>query len=353
MSGAVHLPLGARLLVRLPNWLGDVVLCTPALGALAEARPDLRLTALVKPGLGDLVRTLPGVEEVLVLGGTSANALRNQARDLRDRGFAAALIFPKGFREALLARMSGIPVRCGLDTDHRRLLLTHPVSFGREEWHRHHSLQFGSVVSPLGVDASGVPARFPLLEADREEARRILVSAGLEHRRFAVYHVAASKAPRAWHPERFGTVAAGLFGEADLVPVLVGAPSDGPVHALLRAVCPDAVDLAGKTSLRGMAALLERASLFVGNDSGPMHLAAALGTPVVAVFGPGSPAKTAPQIPGGRVRVIHAALPCSPCRQSFWKECSPSPAGKPPCLEAISAGAVLAAARELLAGWSA
>lgn len=350
MSPAVALPSGARVLVRLPNWLGDVVLCTPALGALAEARPDLEVTALVKPGLQDLARTLPAVREVLLLEGTSPVALWRQSRVLRRRRFDAALIFPKGFREALLCAMARIPVRCGLDTDHRRFLLTHPAPFGPEEWRRHHTLQFGSVLAPLGVDASGAPSCFPLEEADREEARRVLRAAGIEGRRFAVFHIAASKAPRAWHAARFGALAAGLLREAGLLPVLVGAPGDAEVHGALRAVCPEALDLAGKTSLRGMAALLEGAALFVGNDSGPMHLAAALGVPVVALFGPGSPDKTAPLSPEGGLRVVYAALPCSPCRQAFWQECAPSPEGKPPCLEAVSPDAALAAALSLLSG---
>jgi len=349
MSGAVDLPRGARVLVRLPNWLGDVVLCTPALGALAEARPDLVLTVLVKPGLRDLARTLPGVAEVRILEGTSPSSLLRQARALRSREFAAALIFPKGFREALLARLAGIPVRCGLATDRRAFLLTHPIPFDRATWHRHHAFQFGQVLAPLGIDASRSPARFPLAAADREEARRVLRAAGLGDDRFAVFHVAASKAPRAWHPERFAAVAEGLLREEGLRSVLVGSPADATVHGQCLAAFPGTVDLAGQTSVRGMAALLERAALFVGNDSGPMHLAAALGTPVVAVFGPGSPAKTAPLSPAGGLRVVYAALPCSPCRQAFWKECSPAPTGKPPCLEGISAEAVLAAARDLLA----
>lgn len=350
MSSPFNLPPGARVLVRLPNWLGDVVLCTPALSALAEARPDLELSVLVKPGLRDLVRTLPGVCEVLVLEGTSASAVWRQSRVLRQRDFAAALVFPKGFREALLCALARIPIRCGLATDRRGFLLTHAVPFGPEEWRAHHALQFGRVLAPLGLDVSGARATFPLETADREEAVRVLREAGLEGRRFAVFHIAASKPPRAWHPDRFGAVAAGLLREEGLPTVLVGSPGDAPVHVLLKEACPEAVDLAGKTSVRGMAALLERASLFVGNDSGPMHLAAALGAPVVAVFGPGSPVKTAPRDTAGGVRVVYASLPCSPCRQSFWKECVPSPAGKPPCLEAVSPESVLAVARELLSG---
>lgn len=344
---AAEIPHGSEVALRLPNWLGDVLLCTPALAALAEARPDLRLTALVRPGLTEAVRTLPGISEVFPLEKASAVGLWRQGRQLRARGFAAALVFPKGFREALLVRLAGIPLRVGLSTDRRSCLLSHAVPFTEEEWRRHHALQFGQVLSPLGLSMAEKTTSFPLEVADRTEAERVLSEAGVKAS-FAAFHIAASKAPRAWHAERFGEVAAGLYREVGLTPVLLGTPGEADCHAAFRTVCPEAVDLAGKTSLRGMAALLERATLFVGNDSGPMHLAAAVGTPVVAVFGPGAPQKTLPWAPPERVRTLYAGLPCSPCRQAFWQECSPAPSGKPACLEAVGVESVLAAGLELV-----
>lgn len=342
------LPPGGRVLVRLPNWLGDVVLCTPALKALREARPDLRVTALVKPQARVAVEGLPGIAEVLELPGTTAGATWRMARRLRALGFDAALVFPKGFREALLVRLAHIPLRAGLDTDHRSILLTHPVPFTGEDWHLHHARQFAKVLSPFGVQLADEGPEFPVSGDDRAEASRVLKEAGVGGGRFAAFHISASKPPRAWHAERFGQVGRALQREAGLVPVLLGAPADALVHVAFREACRGAVDLAGKTTLRGMAAVLERASLFVGNDSGPMHVAAAVGVPVVAVFGPGAPHKTAPYTPGGRCRVVYAALPCSPCRQAFWQECRPSAAGKPPCLEAVHPDAVLAACLDLV-----
>ncbi len=343
----VLLPEKAKLLVRLPNWLGDVILCTPALAALKKARPSCELTALVKPGLQDAVRTLPGVARVATVDGTTLKATRRQASALERERFDAALIFPKGFREALLARLAAIPVRAGLDTDHRAFLLTHPVSFTEEDWHLHHARQFAKVLSPFGVEACEEPLSFPLSPEDVAEAERLVLDAGLGGKRFAVFHVGASKPPRAWHAERFGAVGKALLESSGLAPVLIGGPGDAGAHARFRVECPNAVDLAGKTTLRSMAAVIARASLFIGNDSGPMHVAAAVGVPVVAIFGPGAPHKTEPYVPKERFRVIHAALPCSPCRQSFWKDCRPSVAGKPPCLEAVHTEAVISACAAL------
>jgi heptosyltransferase-2 len=346
----LDLPEGARVLVRLPNWIGDVILCTPALAALRRVRPDLRLEALVKPKVRAAVEGLPSLDAVRFLAGEGLGDTLRQARELRGEGFAAALIFPKGAREALLAFAARIPVRVGLATDRRSLLLTHPVPFGEEEWNRHHALQFASILSPLGISLRGEGLAFPIGERERAEAGRILAEAGLAEGPLALFHVSASKDPRAWHAERFGLVARELSERTGCRVALVGTEAERPLHARVRSACPSAVDLAGATSLSVLAAVMERARLLVCNDSGPMHLGAAAGTRVVAIFGPGAPHKTAPFVPPERVRVVYAALPCSPCRQAFWKECSPSPAGKPPCLEGVHTGAVLKACLELWEG---
>lgn len=344
----VTLAQGAKVLLRFPNWLGDVVLCTPALAALRAARPDLRLHALVKAQVRPAVEGLPGIDEVRVLGETSALGTWREARRLRGERFGAALVFPKGFREALLVRLAGIPVRVGLDTDRRAMLLSHPVAFTEQDWWTHHAVQFAKVLSPLGISLGNEGLSFPLQEAHRQEAREALREAGLEGSRLVAFHVTASKSARAWHAQRFAAVAEALRERAGLRAVLLGGPSDRPAHNCFRAFCPSGVDLAGKLSFAGSAALMERAELFVGSDSGPMHVAAAVGTRVVAVFGPGAPRKTAPYLGEERCRVVYAALPCSPCRQAFWEECQPFPSGKPPCLEGVSVEAVLGACLELL-----
>ncbi len=323
------------------------MLCTPALAALRAARPDLHLHALVKPGVRSAVEGLPGLDSVLTLGATDFWGTLAQASALRREGFAAALVFPKGFREAALAFLARIPFRAGLSTDRRSFLLTHPVVFTERDWRQHHARQFAKVLEPLGIALRDEGLSFPLSSRDHEEAERVLREAGIDAP-FAVFHIAASKAPRAWHPERFGAVAKEVEARLALRPVLVGAAADLPVHEAFRGLCPSAVELGGKTSLRGMAAVLARAELFVGNDSGPMHVAAAVGTKVVAVFGPGAPDKTAPYLPTERFRVVYGGLPCSPCRQAFWTECTPFPSGKPPCLEGIPARAVVHACLELL-----
>jgi|GEM_PF-3446524 len=207
MGAEVELRRGARLLVRLPNWVGDVLFCTPSLAALRRARPDVRVTALVRPSVLPAVEGLPFVDEVLTLSATTPGRTLAEARRLRALGFHAALVFPKGFREALLVRLAGIPVRIGLATDRRRALLTRPVSFTREDWGRHHVDQFARVLSPLGISLAGEGMAFPVGATDREAASALLRACGVE-RPYAVLHAGASKLPRAWHPERFAEIPA-------------------------------------------------------------------------------------------------------------------------------------------------
>jgi lipopolysaccharide heptosyltransferase II len=343
----VEVPHGARVLIRMPNWIGDAILCTPALAALRAARPDLELDVLVKRRARAAVDGLPLVDGVATLEGTSVRETLARGRSLKKEGYSAAVVFPKGFREALLVRLAQIPARMGLDTDHRAFLLTHPVPFTESDWHCHHAVQFAKVLEPMGVELADEGLSFPLSDEDRAEADTVVRAESLAGP-FAAFHVSASKLPRAWHAGRFGEAARRLCEKTGLRIVLFGTASEARVHDAFKAACPQALDLAGRTSLGGMAALLERCRLFVGNDSGPMHVAAAVGAPVVAVFGPGAPHKTRPYLPANRLRVVYADLPCSPCRQSFWKDCDPSPEGKPPCLEAVSPDAVFRVCMDLL-----
>ncbi len=338
-------PPRARILVRLPNFLGDVLFCTPALQALRRERPDLLLTALVKPGVKGVVEAMPFFTEVRVLGGTGPRETLAEARALRRMGFDGALVFPKGFREALLTALGRIPVRIGLATDRRSPFLTHPVPFGEAEWHLHHVEQFARVLMPLGVGLHGEGLFFPVSDKDRREAEDLLLARAVDGP-YVVLHPGASKPERAWREEGFVAVAAGIRTRSGAAVVVTG--TEGERELCRRIAAAGAVDLSGRTPVGVLAALLERAALFVGNDSGPMHLAAAVGTPVAAVFGPGSPAKTRPWLPPEKVRCLWAALPCSPCRQAFWEECRPSSAGKPPCLTAVSEEAVLRACLQLL-----
>jgi ADP-heptose:LPS heptosyltransferase len=199
---------------------------------------------------------------------------------------------------------------------------------------------------------------FHLTPAARDASLRFLREQGLESMPLRVaIHPGASKLPRSWHPERFGAVARMISNEYGIRPLLLGTERDSPALEVIRSVGGPACILPPRgQNLQEAAALLERCHLLVCNDSGPMHIAAALGVPVVAIFGPGSPDRTGPWMDPAFCRVLTRRYPCSPCRQNFFKECRPAPSGKPLCLEEVSLEDAVLACRELLdvslrAGW--
>ena len=314
----------ARILVRGTNWVGDALLMTPALIAVRRTFPRAHLSLLVRPWVADLFRGNPAVDEILLY--ESAGLHRGiggklrLARDLRRRRFDLAVLFQNAFEAALLAWLAGIPERVGFATQGRGLLLTRavPVPPGLERCHQVD--YYLGLVRSLGYAAH--PAE-PVLVVSREEqerADRLLREAGCdETARFIVLNPGAVYGTaKRWPAERFGALADRLLA-GGFRPVLVGAPSDAASAAEVRAASahPEAfVDLTGRTDLKTLAGILCRAHAFVTNDTGAMHVAAAVGTPLVAIFGPTDPVTTAPV--SRRATLVRRPVFCSPC---LLREC--------------------------------
>src|SRR5262249_38524642 len=162
-----------------------------------------------------------------------------------------------------------------------------------------------------------------------------------QRRPFVAIHPGGSKAPRAWHAERFAELAHSLAPARRPAPLAGGAAGDAAAGAEIARAVPGTLVAAGRTTVRRMGALIERSALFIGNDSGPMHIAGALGTPTVGIFGPGTQEKTSPRGGGGAFEAVTLRFPCSPCKQNFFHECDPAPTGKPYCLENIDVAMLL------------
>ena len=340
-----------KILVRVNNWIGDVVMISPAIRALRNRFPRSEITLLAKTRVLDALRGSPYYDRLLEYDRPGAHAYPSGRlrliRSLRRERFDLAVLFQKAFEAAFLARAAGIPIRVGFRTDSRGWLLTHPVE---EPGETHHVEHFLRIVEAVGCRTSDRRLSFHLDQRSRDAAARFLRDGGIraEELRVAV-HPGASKAPRGWHPERFAQVASRLAQEHGARPILLGSDADRSTLEGMAAIIGPAAILppAGQT-LREMAALLERCHLLICNDSGPMHVAAALRIPVVAIFGPGHPARTAPYTDAGLYRVLTAAYPCSPCRQKFFRECLPAPSGKPYCLEDVPVEAALRACIDMV-----
>jgi heptosyltransferase-2 len=350
-----------RILVRSTNWIGDVVMISPALRAIRSRFASARIEIVALPHLAACFEGHEAVDAVIPFDrrgrDRGASGLLRLAGSLRSRGFDLAVLFQKAIGAALMARLAGIPARVGLAADGRGGLLTHAVPLTDELARRHHLDIFLEVARAAGCD---VADRTPFFRVSKEAAafaEAFLAERGVSRFPFLIaLHVGASKRPRAWHLDRFVESARRIAGGRGAGVLLIGGGGEVDEMARVEAALGEgAINACGRTSIVQMAALIARTRLLLGNDSGPMHLAGALGVPVAAVFGPGDPARTSPvwasKCDGDapRVAVVSRSYPCAPCRQDFFRECYPSPSGKPMCLESISVDEVVSAASKLIA----
>jgi heptosyltransferase-2 len=345
-----------RILVRANNWIGDVVLISPAVRALREHFPDARLAILGKRWVLEALSGNPFFDDLIEYDRQGRHAglagrLRLAAELRRGGRIDLAILFQKAFDAAAIAWMSGARQRVGYATDGRRALLTEALPLPPAG--THHAEIFLALARAVGCPVRDARPFFHLSARDRDDAQAVLRRAGLAGARpLAALHAGASKPARAWHLERFAELGRRLNARLGARLILLGGPDEPRRMERLAAGLPSGSFLIPDPSsgLRASAAILERCHLFVGNDSGPMHLAAALDVPTLGIFGPGHPRTTGPVARGANVVTVGRDYPCSPCRQDFFRECSPAPSGKPFCLEEVDIGTVEQAATELLQG---
>ena len=338
-----------RLLVRLPNWVGDILMARPAIQALRARWPDAQLVGMVRPRHAALAERLGVFDRIVAApdgsGLARVAAVREAARTLRSLRVATAVVLAPSFEAALSPWLAGVGRRIGHDTDRRRLLLTDPVA-PRAGAHR--ADEYLDLARVLGAGVPPPVTRLSLIAADRACAARLFAAMGWQDDSRPLFvNPAAAKTPRAWSVERFRVLVERLAAAGR--PVVVH--DRAPFQALPGWAAAHGVALVRDATLPELAALLERCALYVGNDSGPAHLAAAAGIPTVTVHGSSSPARTAPRAAAGGPHVaVSAGFGCSPCRERFFDECPspPSADGRPPCLDAVTVEEVAAAVRQVL-----
>lgn len=335
-----------RVVVRPPNWLGDAVLALPAIAAIRRHFPSAELTIAAVPAVAAIFRedTEARPDRVTDL----PVATRAAIATLEGGGFDIGILFPNSFRAAWQLWRAGVTARWGYPTAGRRLLLTRKSRPVRRAGPVHQADYYRQLVSGLGVPCA--PDEAPRLAArapSDERARALLAQYGVRPgaRLVGFAPGAAYGLAKQWPPERVAEVMVRLVRERDVTPVIVGASHDRDAgraieSSLQRApdVAARVVNLIGRTSLGALVGVVGRADVFVSNDSGAMHVAAALGRPVVAVFGPTDERRTSPV---GDHDVISEAVFCRPCQ---LRDCPIDHR----CMKRITADAVyLAALRRL------
>lgn len=335
----------ARILVRAPSWVGDVVMATPALRALRRAHPRAELTLEGKPFLAGLVRGLPSLDVFLPDAGRSPLA---RARELRRRGFDWAVLLPDSTRAALGPFLARVPVRAGYAREPlRRALLTTALPPPREHGRRvpiSMIERYLRITRALGCPDAGTGLELGVDPGARERVEKRLAEAGLAPgaRRLVVTPGASFGASKLWPPESFAAAADAIARRHGLRVVLAPGPGEEAIaRRIAEAMSERALVLADPpTSLAELVALVAGAALQLGNDTGPRHIAVACGVPAVVVMGPTDPRHTAHLLE--RQRVLREDVPCSPCH---LKRCPIDHR----CMTRLSPERVVAAAAELLA----
>ena len=334
--------LPGKVLVKGPNWLGDALLSFPAVSALKALFPDSRLEVLTRRPLDDLWGLHPAVDRVI--GYQVPSGIRRVGmefalgRDLRKQGFDIYLALPRSFSSALIGFWAGIPVRVGYSSEGRGWLLTERVPRDDGVLRLHRSDYYMQLIRRLGEVFRPPPVSLKVPEEERRWAERTIRSLGIEGDFVGFNPGATYGEAKCWFPERFAELGKRLVKEGIKVVIFGTLPEKELNERISQEIGEGCFDLTGRTTIRQLLALLERARLLVTNDTGTMHAAAAVGTRVVAIFGSTDPAVTSPL--GEGHRVIYHRLPCSPCLK---RTC---PCGHNRCMDLVTVQQVYEAVQE-------
>jgi heptosyltransferase-2 len=331
-----------KILIRGPNWVGDAVLAIPALKAVRSNFPKAEITLLVRPWVAGLFTSAPFVDRVWTEAKPTKLADWTRiTRDIRAFEFDLALVLPNSFESALMMFLARIPNRVGYATDGRAWMLTDSIEPSLEAQHQVH--YYLDLAKAIRAETDSPSIEIQATAEERENARMLLAEEGIGRgTRFLVLNAgAAYGSAKRWHDDRFAAVADILSEEMNVGVAMIGSEAERPIaeQIRLRMKRPGAV-LSGRTSLETLIGVLAESCLMITNDSGPMHIAAALGVPTVAVFGSTDERVTSPF--GARARVVKNPVECSPC---LLRECPIDHR----CMNGVSVEDVCKAARELVA----
>lgn len=335
-----------RILVVKVADVGDVLTATPALRSLRRTFPNAAITALTSPRCAGLLEGTRLVDEVLAFDKWSPALSAALALHLRARRFDAILLLHhlttrRGIAKyAALATVVGAPVRVGLDNG-RGWFLTHRApdhGFGA----RHEVEYCNDVIALLGAPPDHGHLEFPMTDGDRRYAGEVLPAV----RPLVAVHPGSGSysTARRWPVGRYQELVQRL-AVAGLSPIVVGGPGEETLGRVLGA----GIDLTGRTTIGQLGAVLAGCDVFIGNDSGVMHIAGAVGTPVVALFGPSNHGAWGPWDPSGRSVVLSAELPCLPCFYRGHELGTPEGCPNRTCLELITVDQAVEAVRRTIA----
>jgi heptosyltransferase-2 len=307
-----------NIIVKMPNWLGDLVMATPVLADLRRRWPNAKITGMCQAGIAPLLAKDPNINEVYSYKRPSGWIRRNLHGEIIDAirhgEYDLGVLLTNSFSSAWWFWRGHVKNRLGYAANLRSCLLTKAVSYPKELKTQHLVITYKMLLEPLGIPLTDSAPRLYITEQERAAAFELLQMHGVKKNTLilGVNPGAAYGSAKCWLPERFVEVTEKMLAHQDLHVIYFG---DQAGASLVNEICKKlpsdrVINLAGKTTLRELMALINCCSLFLTNDSGPMHVAAALKVPLLALFGSTDDTRTGPYQIG---KVLHKHVECAPC----------------------------------------
>jgi heptosyltransferase-2 len=308
----------ARILIRAANWVGDAIMTTPVVRGVRKNFLQARITVLAKPWVIPVYENNPYIDDILVYENQGRHkkgiGTLRLSKDLRPHGFDLAILMQNAFEAALLSFLAGIPERIGYDTDARTLLLNRCIKLDPALKKGHLIDYYIGILKGAGLAPDGRHTELFLTLAEKKNAQAILHENSIDLTKpvIGINPGATGGTAKRWFPQRYAQVAQRLSSLLGVKILIFGGPGD---EALGRQINEDSgnscINLAGKTNLRMAFALIETCSLFITNDSGLMHAAAALGIDQIAIIGSTDSLATSPS--NTNSSILRVPVPCAPC----------------------------------------
>jgi heptosyltransferase-2 len=309
----------AKIIIRAANWVGDAIMTTPVIRAVRKNYPLAHITVLAKPWVVPVYETNPHVDEVMVYENSGRHKMGigtlRLAGDIREKRFHLAVLMQNAFEAALLAFLARVPERLGYNTDARSLLLNRCIKMDPALKKGHLIDYYIAILTKAGLVEDGRDLELHLDKDDKAWAGTLLEEKGVKESGKPVIGInpgATGGTAKRWFPERYAELARLLARKYDTRVLIFGGPADHDLGEKITAMVPGScINMAGKTSLSRAFALIGACDLFVTNDSGLMHAAAALNVNQVAVIGSTDYIATAPANPNSIM--VREEVDCSPC----------------------------------------
>lgn len=311
-------PSPTNILLKMPNWLGDLVMATPLIADLRRRFPQAKITAMCRSSVASLLKNDPCIDEIYSYKLPSGWIRRMEPIDIIEEiqrnEYDLGILLTNSFSSAWWLWRGRVKNRLGFACNLRSCLLTKAIPFPTNKATQHLVLTYKELLKPLGIPLSDTPPRLYISSEEDLAAKELLTLSGIPEKAYVlgINPGAAYGSAKCWLPERFVEVSKKMLQRENLYVLYFGDEAGAP---LVDSICEQlpkerVINLAGRTTLREFVALINCCNLFLTNDSGPMHIAAALNVPLVALFGSTDDTRTGPY---GSGTVIHKHVECSPC----------------------------------------